>query len=328
MSRLPWPAFAAVDFARGRLFDTSDADEAREVCGRVFNPHRLQVLGRGQRLSARMDHLPVGGVSINRLTWGAPVAVDPDRLGHYYLLSLPVAGDAAFHLNGRRHDVNPRCAALVNASERFHFEASAGFDQIVVRFERAAVEAAWAALAGAPPALPVDFQVPVPVDGAAWRALAPVLAHLAAASGPDPAHAGLLHLHARLEDLLLTTLLLQLGPTAAAPVEGARQAQVRRLQQHLLERLEEPWTLASAARAGGMAMRTLQHAFQAHCGLGPMQWLREQRLLAVRAALAGGEAPRVTEAALRFGFAHLGEFAVAYRRRFGESPRETLARRH
>ncbi len=327
MSRLPWPAFAAVDFARGRLFDTDDADEAREVCGRVFNPHRLQVLGPGRRLHASMDHLPVGGVSINRLTWGAPVAVDPDRLGDYYLLSLPVAGAAAFHLDGRRHDVNPRCAALVNARQRFHFEATADFDQIVVRFERRAVEAAWTALAGAPAARPIDFHVPVPVDGAAWRALAPVLALLADASGAASPHAGLPHLHARLEDLLLTTLLLQLGPTAAPPVTGPHHGQVRRLQQQLLERLEEPWTLAAAARAAGMAMRTLQSAFQAHCGRGPMQWLREQRLLAAHAALARGDAPTVTEAALRFGFTHLGEFAQAYRQRFGESPRQTLARR-
>lgn len=328
MPALPWPAFGAVDFARGRLFDTTDADEAHEVCGRVFNPHRLQVLGRGQQLVARMDHLPVGGVSINRLTWGAPVAVDPDRLGHYYLLSLPVAGNAAFHLGGRRHDVNPRCAALVNASERLHFEASAGFDQIVVRFERHAVEAAWAALAGAAPAKPIDFQVPVPVDGPAWRALAPVLAMLSEASGPTPRHAGLPHLHARLEDLLLTALLLQLGPTATAAPAAPHSGQVQRLQEHLLDRLEEPWTLAAAARAAGMATRTLQNAFQARCGQGPMQWLREQRLLAVHALLARGEVAHVTEAALRYGFTHLGEFACAYRRRFGETPRQTLARRH
>lgn len=167
----------------------------------------------------------------------------------------------------------------------------------------------------------------MPVDGAAWRALAPVLAQLAEATRPASPHAGFAHLQARLEEMLLTTLLLQLGPTTAAPAAGAHHVQLRRLQEHLLERLEEPWTLAAAARAAGMATRTLQSAFQGHCGQGPMQWLREQRLLAARAELAGGGAVRVTEAALRFGFTHLGEFAQAYRCRFGETPRQTLARR-
>lgn len=331
MSTLPWPAFAGVDFARGRLFDTTDADEAREVCGRVFNPHRLQVTGPGRRLRARMDHLPVGALSINRLTWGSAVAVDPDRLGNYYLLSLPVAGHATFHLSGRAHEVTPRCAAIVNAAQRFRFEASEAFDQIVVRFERDAVDAAWAALAGAPPAKAIDFDVPVPADSAAWRALAPVLALLADSTRPGGSGAGLPHLHARLQDLLLTTLLLHRGPPARAPAPAAaapRRRSVRQLQELMLAQLDEPWTLASAARTGGMAMRTLQSAFQAQCGQGPMQWLREQRLLAARGVLAdAGERVRVTDTALRFGFNHLGEFASAYRRRFGESPRETLARR-
>ncbi|MBI5716924.1 MAG: AraC family transcriptional regulator [Burkholderiales bacterium] len=335
-------AFAGVDFARGRLFDTADADEAREVCGRVFNPHRLRVLGHGQRLRARMDHLPSGGVSINRLTWGAAVEVDPDRLGHYYLLSVPVAGSACFRLDGRAFDVSPRCAAIVNSAQRFHFEASAEFDQICVRFERPAVEAAWQALAGVAATAPIHFAVPVPVRSPAWRALEPVLALLARCTHGAYAPQALPHVQARVEEMLLTTLLLHQVPAWAASgtAHGSRcgnvaraaaspSAHLRRAQAHMRDRLEEPLTLAAVARAGGVAARTLQAAFQAHCGMGPMQWLREQRLHAVREALAGASdgGTRVTDTALRFGFTHLGEFSRAYRLRFGEAPRETLARR-
>lgn len=341
------PAFASVPFARGRLFDTADLDEAREVCGRVFNPHQLRVVGRSQRLRSRMDHLPLGRLSLNRLTWGASVAVDPDHLGDYYLLSVPVAGSARFHLGGQAFDVSPRCAAIVNAAQRFHFEASAHFDQVCVRFERAAVEAAWQALVGAPAAAPIDFAVPVPADGAAWRALEPVLALLArcARGAFDPQV--LPHVQARMEEMLLTTLLLHqlpaLGPGAPASGDAtnlghthpahaghtARATPVRRAQAHMREHLEAPLTLGAVARASGVAVRTLQAAFQAQCGMGPMQWLREQRLRAVHAALdsAADSSTRVTETALHFGFTHLGEFSRAYRQRFGESPRETLARR-
>jgi AraC-like DNA-binding protein len=60
-----------------------------------------------------------------------------------------------------------------------------------------------------------------------------------------------------------------------------------------------------------------------------MQWLRAQRLHAVRAVLmAGGDGmTRVTDAAFRFGFTHLGEFSQQYRRTFDETPSQTLARR-
>ena len=98
----------------------------------------------------------------------------------------------------------------------------------------------------------------------------------------------------------------------------------------MLAHLEKPLTVSAVARSCGVATRTLQAGFQQAHGHGPMQWLRTRRLEAVRVALRADESPRpsVAQTALRFGFTHLGEFSRAYRAAFGETPRETLARRH
>ena len=330
----PAPAcFAGVDFARGRLFDTADLDEARDVCGRVFNPHQLQLVGPGQTLRSRMDHLPAGPLSLNRLTWGARVRVDPDRLGNYGLISLPVRGTARFHVGSEQVDVSPRQACVIDAAQRFHFEADAQFDQIVVRFEHHALRQAWQALVGEPPAGEPALRPALPLAGDAWRALEPVLHTLAACTRGAYAPAVLPHVQQRVQEMLLTTLLLQAAPAlaplpAAAPPDAAA-ALVRCAQAWLLAHLAEPLTLGMAARASGVAARTLQAAFQRRCGIGPMQWLREQRLAAVHRSLrhASGPATRVTDTALAHGFTHLGEFSRAYRQRFGETPARTLARR-
>jgi AraC-like DNA-binding protein len=325
--------FAGVDFARGRLFDTSDLDEARELCGRVFNPHQLHLVGTGQTLRSRMDHLPAGPLSLNRLTWGARVRVDPDRLDTYCLISVPVRGTARFHVGGEPVEVSPRQACLIGAAQRFHFEADAQFDQIVVRFEREALARAWLALAGTPPPGEVALQAALPLAGSTWRALEPVLQTLAACARGAYAPAVLPHVQQRVQDMLLTTLLLHaapalapLPPTAPAP---AAAALVSCTQAWLLARLAEPVTLGLAAQASGVAARTLQAAFQSQCGMGPMRWLREQRLAAVHRRLreAVDPATRVTDTAFAYGFSHLGEFSRAYRRRFGETPSRTLARR-
>jgi AraC-like DNA-binding protein len=56
-----------------------------------------------------------------------------------------------------------------------------------------------------------------------------------------------------------------------------------------------------------------------------MQWLRDRRLAAARLRLLQAEPEdTVTTIALRSGFTQLGRFAIAYRKRYGESPRETL----
>jgi AraC-like DNA-binding protein len=325
--------FADVEFARGRLFDTADLDEARDICGRVFNPHLLSLVGPGQTLSARMDHLPVGPLSLNRLTWGARVRVDPDRLGTYCLISVPVRGSARFHVDGEPVEVSPRQACVIGAMQRFHFEADAQFDQIVLRFEYEALVQAWTSLSGMQPPDELKLQPALPLSGSAWQALEPVLRMVASCAREAYAPAMLPHVQLRLEDLLLSTLLLQAAPLLAplppaAPAPAAAEL-VRRAQSWLTAQLAEPVTLGMAARASGVASRTLQAAFRSQCGMGPMQWLREQRLAAVHRHLreATGVSTRVTDTALAYGFSHLGEFSRAYRRRFGETPGRTLARR-
>jgi AraC-like DNA-binding protein len=325
--------FAGVAFARGRLFDTADLDEARDICGRVFNPHRLSLVGPRQTLSARMDHLPVGPLSLNRLTWGAQVRVDPDRLGTYCLISVPVRGGARFHVGGEQIEVSPRQACIIGATQRFHFEADAQFDQIVLRFEHDALAQAWTALSGQPPPDTLMLQAALPLTSNTWQALDPVMRVVAACSREAYSPTVLPHVQLRLQDLLLTTLLLHAAPSlapapVAAPTPAAAEL-VRRTQSWMMARLAEPLTLGMAARASGAASRTLQAAFQSQCDMGPMQWLREQRLDAVHRHLrdAAGSCTHVTDTALAYGFSHLGEFSRAYRRRFGETPSRTLARR-
>ncbi len=330
MTQAAWPVFAGIDFARGRLFDTTDADEARSVCARVFNPHSLRVLRPSRRLQASMDHLRLGPMSLNRLGWGAAVAVDPDRLADYYLLSVPVRGQARFELDGRAVEVTVARPALVNAAQRFRFTTSDDFDQIVLRVERQAVETAWQALTGAPVTRPIDFAPSVPVEGPAWRALEPVLALAAQqARGAFPALSSQ-HLGARLQAMLLDVLLLRQPHALSGPLPDAPRAaaaQLRRAECWMHERMAESLTLSDVALACGTSTRTLQAAFHDEYGMGPMQWLRRERLRAARAALLTGRpGDTVSGIALRHGFGHLGEFALAYRRAFGETPRDSLRR--
>lgn len=81
------------------------------------------------------------------------------------------------------------------------------------------------------------------------------------------------------------------------------------------------------ADALGVSVRTLHDAFHAVVGMSVQRYLRVRRLHLVRAALrcAEAEGNLVKEAALRYGFWHLGRFAQAYRATFGERPSDTLA---
>jgi AraC-like DNA-binding protein len=332
MSQTVIPAFSSIDFDRGRLFDTTDLDEARQLTEKVFSPHSIKVVGSGQRLRCRMEHLPLGRLSLSRLTWGAAIEVAPSQHGSFYLISMPVSGQAQFHIDGRTLDVSPRRLAIVNPSQRLHFTASSDFVQIALRIERDAVEASLQALTGRTCAAPVNFDSTVPTDGASWRAIEPLL-ELLGRRARAPRSAAVELMDARLEELVVATLLLQQQHAASdqllPPPRSALSVYVRRAQNYMQDHLEEPLTVSDVALACGVSVRTLQSAFKSAHGLGPLQWLREQRLHRVREALLSGddEGQSVTAAALRFGFTHQGEFSKAYRRVFGETASRALARK-
>ncbi|MFM2148274.1 MAG: hypothetical protein RLZZ187_580 [Pseudomonadota bacterium] len=90
----------------------------------------------------------------------------------------------------------------------------------------------------------------------------------------------------------------------------------------MISRLGAPQSLTDLALELGVPARTLQRHFRTRFGMGPIEWLTEQRLLAARDHLAAEKDVSVTETALRFGFMHLGEFSRLFRVRFGQLPRD------
>lgn len=86
-------------------------------------------------------------------------------------------------------------------------------------------------------------------------------------------------------------------------------------------------TAEELSHATGVSARTLRRHFIAFLGWPPLLHFHAMRLDAARAAmLAPDAAASVTGIATRFGFVHLGRFALDYRQRFSETPSATLAR--
>lgn len=73
----------------------------------------------------------------------------------------------------------------------------------------------------------------------------------------------------------------------------------------------------------GASDRTLRLAFRDRFGLGQMVFFKCLHLNAVRSQLKADPLAVFADAALEFGFHHLGNFAADYRKLFGERPSET-----
>lgn len=324
--------FASVPFGRHCVVDTDDFDLAHPLICQALNAARFRVL-RGRIRHNRLEVLPCGALSLLRLRYGhgAEVGVDPGELQGYYLLVLPTQGRAVFHFAGRELEVSPQMAAIISPGRRFHFSASPDYEQILLRLERRAVADAWCRLLAQDEAPPVCFEPLIAAHLNGWQALLPMLQWVVRCSGLGPAgDAAQAALLAQTETLLATTLLLhqphdRAGQLWPAPPPAAPRA-VQRAQAYMLEHLDEAVPVAMVASHCGLSVRQLQALFKDECGQSPLQWLRLQRLQAVRRALEqGGAGCPVGQTAMRFGFSHMGDFSRAYRQAFGQTPRQTLA---
>jgi AraC-like DNA-binding protein len=323
------PALARLTLDRGRavLRDTGDPDVVMEACTGALRPHALAVRRNGTQLATRLTQVPLRDVSVNLLRYGAEVTVSSgEGVLDDYLLTLPVDGCGVFRYGSDEAVATRERGVIIGPHREFRFAFDAAWDQVIVRLDRARVEAVAAALTGE--VGPVHFSLGLTdavgsLDGLLESALT-LVDSAAVEHRPQ--------LLWQFEQLIIETLLLAQpnNRTSTEPGAGALAASpyVRRAMDFMLDRLSEPMTVTSVAEASGTSVRSLQAAFRRDVGLSPLQWLRAQRLERAHSLLVSG-APglSVTDVAYRCGFFHLGEFGAAFRARFRATPSQVLASR-
>jgi len=102
---------------------------------------------------------------------------------------------------------------------------------------------------------------------------------------------------------------------------------VRRALDAMRANVSRDWSVVDLAAAAGVSSRTLQRQFKMFLGKSPGAALRDIRFdCARRELLQSSTDAKVMDLALRCGFAHCGRFSIEYRRRYGETPSQTLKR--
>lgn len=313
--------FSAPALREFRLFESADLDETRERISRVMQPHLLVPSGAKAGLS-HMDFVRLGGVGIGTIAFGTAMRVDVEAVDGYHLLMFCVTGQAKVRTKGRTVCVDQSNAVLCAAGEPFDAVLSPDCEQFILRIDTDLPGTqAWSARLG----LDSHIHVDSPALGG-WMQQLNLIANSSALLDLARKNDGVGRQMGRLLLELLTP-----GHTTAAPEPNRRTASpgfVKRAEDYMREHCGEVLRLPDMAMALGLAERTLRDGFQQFRGISPTQYLRQIRLdkahKILREATAG---VYVSDVALDCGFMHLGRFSIEYRKRFGESPSDTLARR-
>ena len=139
----------------------------------------------------------------------------------------------------------------------------------------------------------------------------------------------------RLDDLLLRQIVAVLAPALLAepPLADPEPAScvIDELVDWIHAHCHEPISLSELEQRSHYSRRSLQYAFKARFGCGPMQYLRRQRLWLARQRLEQlGNRPSVGALASSCGYLSLASFSRDFQRLFGIAPSRLLAqkRRH
>jgi AraC-like DNA-binding protein len=136
----------------------------------------------------------------------------------------------------------------------------------------------------------------------------------------------------RLEESLAEELVMLLveGSVELRPASlRNRSRALKAAMAHILDNAHEAVPVAEVCEASGVSWRTLDRAFKEALGTSPKACINTVRLQGARQALKSAEpTAAVADIANAWGFWHMGDFAMKYRREFAELPSETLNKQH
>jgi AraC-like DNA-binding protein len=131
------------------------------------------------------------------------------------------------------------------------------------------------------------------------------------------------------DELVITLLQAAHGDHLIADRSSARlrTRAVNRALAYVADHPDEIISVREICSENGIALRTLNRAFNERFGIGPKAYLNRRRLSAVRNdLLRSPPGTSVTRIANRWGFWHMGQFAKDYRNLFGELPSRTMGK--
>lgn len=324
-------AAKSLPLARHSLVDTRSPEEARQEIGRIFCPHFLSPNDRradgfhAVHRSARQSFY-----SLNVVSYGCAVDIDPGELSRFFLLQLPIAGSASVRCGRETALVSPgRVASVLSPTLPTAMRWSDGCDKLIVLIDREAMERQCRELADRAVGH-VEFSTAVDCAGAPGRLLVDHVRLMYDSVGTEAEmpRAYLARLGESLAALLLTSFAHSQRAALDAPAPPAGCGAVARAEEWIRANIERPFAVAEIAGAAGTSLRSLQEGVRRQRGATLTQMVETIRLERFRAMLADpGSRQTVTEAASLVGLGHLGRAAAAYRRRYGETPSQTLRRK-
>jgi AraC-like DNA-binding protein len=308
---------------------TVDVDEARDLLNRFYYPLTIRLPDRGAGFSLDLEVIQLGPLTVGQLGLGTQTTLVTEELDGYHV-TLPTAGVVFARQHQNEVLADPWTAAVFRPGRPVYTSHPSNSCELDVKINGSALEAELAAQLGHPVDGPLDLAPSMTLKDGPARGWARFVRMLHGELGNAESLVRHPLIGEQLRQSVISGLLLSvphryrdelLRPPLPVPPRA-----LRHVVDVIHDEPERAFTVTTLAEIGGMSVRSLQEGFRRYVGAPPMAYLQQIRLGRARTALRDADPATTTVASVahRWGFAHLGRFASAYRAEFGESPSETL----
>ena len=316
-----------------KLTTTRDWSVVNAFCAQTYMPLSTRPLTRGMDPNATIRNLKIGQITFSRFCFGTPTKTDDfDPSSGNIIVVNTLRGSVRHPLNGNDAvDTRPGDSYVVDCSRTSYWNLADGNDlQLNLTIPHALMEETAARWYGFVPE--DDLWQSRLIFGAGQSAWLSLLDY--ATRTLDAKHDGIADtfIERRIEETLCLDLLRNWADCAGLNLDtGARAAAphyVREAERLMQDTAAHAPTIGEVAAQLGITARSLSDGFRRFRGITPHEFLTAQRLDGLRRALQLAQpGETVTSIARTRGYVNLGAMTALYRKRFGETPANTLRNR-
>lgn len=323
----------ALPLANHQVFRSQDFDETRAFLGTKglgFDAAKGKPVGSA--LDARINAVYLPNMYISYVQYDVPVALSAAASRGDYGIYLPIRGRIESTIGDRTVACEHGGAVVASPLRAQTTRSTAECGRYILSMSRDAMTRQLSALLGEGIAEALVFEPAMDLIEGDGRTLMDTVRLAARDLDRDGSMFWNPIMAAMFEQWVMTGLLLSQPHNYRDALEGRDRSvapkDVAKALDYMEANLHLPITLGDIVAASGVPGRTLYKHFRDSKGVSPLAYLRKARFERARQEFlrCSGDVT-VTEIACRWSFDHLGRFSVEYRKRFGESPSETIARR-
>lgn len=309
------------------LFKTQNLGDASEQLSQVFGAHLIKSRDRAATVDTYFYHAPLVTSSVSYLGFGSPTSTMLGDLENYFLVEMPISGYTDVHYGSQVVRATSDLSVVISPSENTSVKNSKDCWKILVKIDRSAMERYLSSLLGRVLTQPIVFDVTMDLSrNKTWYETVKYVTDRVVHLNPGPGSQQFL---LQLEQLLIAALLHSQPHTYSDALVSDKPNiaphHVRLAEEYMASNFADDISLQDLAQISGVSVAALCQGFQKFRGISPIKFLKIMRLEHAYEALLHAEPDAsVTHISQECGFRQSGRFSVEYKKRFGQSPSETL----